>query len=119
MRAIARQALATKTGARGLRAILVSLTLNFLTLLLSRLFPICLMQAKVLLQPRYDVPGSGITEVIIDADAIMGRSKPKYVFGNTETACEEEVATSVDEDDEGAKRVSFGSAGSTSASILV
>ena len=73
----------------------------------------------MLLQPRYDVPGSGITEVIIDEDVIMGRSKPKYVFGNVGSNYEEEGATTVDDVDDKAKTLSYSSAGSTSASILV
>nr|CDS32531.1 growth factor receptor bound protein [Hymenolepis microstoma] len=63
LRAIARRAMATKTGARGLRAIMES----------------------VLLQPRYDVPGAGIIEVIIDEDVIMGRAGPRYIHADDVT----------------------------------
>lgn len=32
------------------------------------------------MQPRYDVPGAGITEVVIDEDVIMGRAEPRYIY---------------------------------------
>ncbi|BHF65689.1 hypothetical protein SprV_0200870200 [Sparganum proliferum] len=60
--AIAQQAMITKTGARGLRAIM----------------------ERILLQPRYDVPGSNIVSVIIDRDVVLGTSPPKYVFSEPE-----------------------------------
>ncbi|VUZ48756.1 unnamed protein product [Hymenolepis diminuta] len=60
LRAIARRAMVTKTGARGLRAIM----------------------ENVLLQPRYDIPGAGIIEVIIDEDVIMGRAEPRYIYAD-------------------------------------
>uniref|UniRef100_A0A183SX89 ATP-dependent Clp protease ATP-binding subunit clpX-like, mitochondrial n=1 Tax=Schistocephalus solidus TaxID=70667 RepID=A0A183SX89_SCHSO len=62
LRAIAQQAMITKTGARGLRAIM----------------------ERILLQPRYDVPGSNIVSVIIDRDVVLGTSPPKYVFSEPE-----------------------------------
>ncbi|KAL5110083.1 ATP-dependent Clp protease ATP-binding subunit clpX-like mitochondrial [Taenia crassiceps] len=99
LRAIARQAMVMKTGARGLRAIM----------------------EKVLLQPRYDVPGSGISEVIIDEDVILGRTEPTYVYADTQSSCGVEGEEGVD-DDSGeftAEAASSTTAGSTSASISV
>lgn len=41
----------------------------------------CLLsQEKLLLQPRYDIPGSRICEVIIDEHVVSGKSEPKYVY---------------------------------------
>ena len=61
LRAIARQALAKKTGARGLRAIF----------------------ERILLEPMYEVPGSDITEVHINEDVVEGKSEPTYVEGHS------------------------------------
>ncbi|KAL5964761.1 ATP-dependent Clp protease ATP-binding subunit clpX-like mitochondrial [Taenia solium] len=100
LRAIARQAMVMKTGARGLRAIM----------------------EKVLLQPRYDVPGSGISEVIIDEDVILGRTEPTYVHADTQGSCGVEREEDADDDDAGeatAEATSPTTAGSTSASISV
>ncbi|VDN15031.1 unnamed protein product [Dibothriocephalus latus] len=60
--AIAQQAMVTKTGARGLRAIM----------------------ERILLQPRYDVPGSNIVSVVIDRDVVLGISPAKYIFSEPE-----------------------------------
>ncbi|VDM16738.1 unnamed protein product [Hydatigera taeniaeformis] len=96
LRAIARQAMVMKTGARGLRAIM----------------------EKVLLQPRYDVPGSDISEVIINEDVILGRTEPTYVYADTQDSCglgEESVDDGADEVT--AEAASSNTAGSTTASI--
>ncbi|EUB64269.1 ATP-dependent Clp protease ATP-binding subunit clpX-like protein [Echinococcus granulosus] len=98
LRAIARQAMMMKTGARGLRAIM----------------------EKVLLQPRYDVPGSGISEVIIDEDVILGRTEPTYVYADTQGSCGvrgEEGAGDDDAEEATAEATSATTAGSTSASV--
>nr|CDS17359.1 ATP dependent Clp Protease ATP binding subunit [Echinococcus granulosus] len=100
LRAIARQAMMMKTGARGLRAIM----------------------EKVLLQPRYDVPGSGISEVIIDEDVILGRTEPTYVYADTQGSCGvrgEEGAGDDDAEEATAEATSATTAGSTSASVSV
>lgn len=60
LRAIARQALAKKTGARGLRAIF----------------------ERILLEPMYEVPGSDISEVHISEAVVEGTSEPTYVEGH-------------------------------------
>ncbi|CAH8848691.1 unnamed protein product [Trichobilharzia szidati] len=56
LKAIAGQALRQRTGARGLRSIMESL----------------------LLQARYDVPGSDISTVILTESAVHGHSSPEY-----------------------------------------
>ncbi|KAK4471235.1 hypothetical protein MN116_004682 [Schistosoma mekongi] len=56
LKAIARLALSQRTGARGLRAIMESL----------------------LLQARYEVPGSDISTVILTESAVLGHSSPEY-----------------------------------------
>ncbi|KAA0188131.1 ATP-dependent Clp protease ATP-binding subunit clpX mitochondrial, partial [Fasciolopsis buskii] len=58
LKAIARKALSQRTGARGLRAILEDL----------------------LLQSRYEVPGSDISSVVITEDAVLGREQPEYQY---------------------------------------
>lgn len=75
----------------------------------------------MLLQPRYDVPGSGISEVIIDEDVILGRTEPTYVYANTQGSCGVEGEESVGDDagDVTAEATSSTAAGSTSASISV
>ncbi|CAH8529038.1 unnamed protein product [Schistosoma mattheei] len=56
LKAIARLALSQHTGARGLRSVLENL----------------------LLQPRYDVPGSDISTVVLTEGAVLGHSPPEY-----------------------------------------
>lgn len=56
LRAVAELALKKQTGARGLRSIL----------------------DKVLLDAKYDVPGSDISHVRIDEDCVRGQGKPHY-----------------------------------------
>lgn len=64
LKAIARKALEQRTGARGLRSILENL----------------------LLQARYDVPGSDISVVILNEDAVLGREPPEYVYRSASSA---------------------------------
>eukprot|EP00041_Stephanoeca_diplocostata_P021101 m.485310 g.485310 ORF g.485310 m.485310 type:complete len:578 (+) comp21733_c0_seq2:115-1848(+) len=59
LRAIARQALEKKTGARGLRAIF----------------------ERILLEPMFEVPGSDISAVTIDEDVVNGTAAPVYFEG--------------------------------------
>lgn len=59
LKAIARQAMEKKTGARGLRAIF----------------------ERILLDPMFDVPGSDVTEVHIDEAVVTGESSATYVSG--------------------------------------
>ncbi|KAK2721838.1 hypothetical protein QYM36_003972 [Artemia franciscana] len=68
LEAIAKQALEKKTGARGLRSIL----------------------EKLLLEPMFEIPGSSISSVYINADVVNGRSSPIYTTGDRMTAEEEE-----------------------------
>ncbi|XP_033108797.1 ATP-dependent Clp protease ATP-binding subunit clpX-like, mitochondrial [Anneissia japonica] len=56
LNAIAQHALDRKTGARGLRSII----------------------EKILLNAMYEVPGSNITKVTVDADVVEGRKEPVY-----------------------------------------
>jgi len=59
LRAIARQALARKSGARGLRAIIES----------------------VMVETMYDLPSrDGVKKCIITEDAVLGKEKPKLIF---------------------------------------
>ncbi|THD19712.1 ATP-dependent Clp protease ATP-binding subunit clpX mitochondrial [Fasciola hepatica] len=58
LKAIARKALSQRTGARGLRAIL----------------------EELLLQSRYEVPGSDISSVVITEDVVFGREQPEYQY---------------------------------------
>src|SRR5690625_470545 len=57
--AIARKAIARKTGARGLRSIL----------------------EDVLLDPMFDLPGmEGVQEIVVNDEVIEGRAKPLYIY---------------------------------------
>jgi ATP-dependent Clp protease ATP-binding subunit ClpX len=61
LEAVAKRAIARKTGARGLRSI---------------------MEA-ILLEPMFDLPGmSGIEQVLVGRDAVEGRAKPLYVHAD-------------------------------------
>ncbi|KAF8570021.1 hypothetical protein P879_02663, partial [Paragonimus westermani] len=62
--AIARVALGQCTGARGLRSILENL----------------------LLQARYEVPGSDIAQVIVTEDVVLGREPPEYCYRSASSA---------------------------------
>ncbi|XP_071965063.1 ATP-dependent clpX-like chaperone, mitochondrial [Antedon mediterranea] len=63
MKAIAQQALDRKTGARGLRSII----------------------EKILLNAMYEVPGSNINKVTVDADVVEGRKDPIYTREESST----------------------------------
>ncbi|CAG9772597.1 unnamed protein product [Ceutorhynchus assimilis] len=69
LKAIAAQAMERKTGARGLRAIMETL----------------------LLEPMFEVPGAGISEVHITEDCVKGKSPPGYIKTNTEVSEEDEI----------------------------
>ena len=59
LRAISEKALARKTGARGLRAIV----------------------EELLLEPMFELPSvKGVKKVVIDESCVLGQSKPLYVF---------------------------------------
>lgn len=46
-----------------------------------------------MLQPRYDVPGTRITDVIINEDVVAGKAEAKYLFSEVE---EEETTHTVE-----------------------
>ncbi|KAK9874961.1 hypothetical protein WA026_005776 [Henosepilachna vigintioctopunctata] len=75
--AIAKQAMERKTGARGLRAIMETL----------------------LLEPMFEVPGSGITGVHVTEDYVLGTGGPVYIRAthtpSTEVSDEEDITTSI------------------------
>ncbi|XP_022911418.2 ATP-dependent Clp protease ATP-binding subunit clpX-like, mitochondrial isoform X1 [Onthophagus taurus] len=75
LKAVARLAMERKTGARGLRAILESL----------------------LLEPMFEIPGSGISGVHITEEYVLGSNGPVYVKGSTTdpTADVEDLKTSI------------------------
>jgi ATP-dependent Clp protease ATP-binding subunit ClpX len=59
--AVAKRAIARKTGARGLRSILEA----------------------ILLDPMFDLPGmTGIEQVVVGRDVVEGRAKPLYVHAD-------------------------------------
>jgi len=63
--AVAKLAVARKTGARGLRSIL----------------------EKILLQPMFDAPEKkGLTEIVIDKDVVLGKKQPVEIFEETKKA---------------------------------
>ncbi len=60
LRAMAKQAIARKTGARGLRSVLEG----------------------ILLDTMFELPGlDGIDEVVVNADVVEGKAKPLYIYG--------------------------------------
>jgi ATP-dependent Clp protease ATP-binding subunit ClpX len=60
LKAIARKAIARKTGARGLRSIMES----------------------ILLDTMFELPGMGsVEEVVVSADVVEGRAKPLQIYG--------------------------------------
>ncbi|KAL3277387.1 hypothetical protein HHI36_012736 [Cryptolaemus montrouzieri] len=75
--AIAKLAMERKTGARGLRAIMETL----------------------LLEPMFEVPGSGITGVHVTEDYVLGSGGPVYIRAAhtpaTEVSDEEDISTSI------------------------
>ncbi|KAF2885490.1 hypothetical protein ILUMI_20640 [Ignelater luminosus] len=75
LKAIARLAMERKTGARGLRAIMESL----------------------LLEPMFEVPGSGIVGVQVTEDYVKGEKGPIYIrnTSTTDATTEEEDLTSI------------------------
>ena len=59
--AVARKAIARKTGARGLRSILEA----------------------ILLDTMYDLPGlEGVDEIVISDEVVEGKAKPLYVYSD-------------------------------------
>jgi ATP-dependent Clp protease ATP-binding subunit ClpX len=61
LRAIAKKAIARKTGARGLRSI---------------------MEA-ILLESMFDLPSlEGVEEIVINGEVVEGRSKPLYIYAD-------------------------------------
>lgn len=84
LRAIARLAIERKTGARGLRSIMVNSTHT------SSFFPasfswtvittmLSISQEKLLLEPMFEVPQSDIVSVELNKDVILGKTEPHYV----------------------------------------
>ncbi|XP_058489824.1 ATP-dependent Clp protease ATP-binding subunit clpX-like, mitochondrial [Solea solea] len=67
LKAIARKALETKTGARGLRSIM----------------------EKLLLEPMFEVPHSDIIAVELNKDVVHGESRPRYMRAPAKSAEEE------------------------------
>lgn len=65
LRQIAQRAIARRTGARGLRAILES----------------------ILLTTMFDLPGlKNVEEVVVNKEVAEGRAQPVYVYGKNEPA---------------------------------
>lgn len=83
LRAIARMALERKTGARGLRSIMVPDATSTFEHRCQGLGFQCLrslfLQEKLLLEPMFEVPHSDIVAVEVDKDAVQGKSQPRYV----------------------------------------
>nr|AEE62975.1 unknown [Dendroctonus ponderosae] len=73
LNAIASQAMDRKTGARGLRAIMETL----------------------LLEPMFEVPGAGISEVHVTDECVRGKSQPTYVKSTTEVTEEDEINATI------------------------
>ncbi|XP_066251348.1 ATP-dependent Clp protease ATP-binding subunit clpX-like, mitochondrial [Euwallacea similis] len=73
LNAIASQAMERKTGARGLRAIMETL----------------------LLEPMFEVPGSGISEVHITEDCVRGKNPAVYVKTSSEVSEEDEINATI------------------------
>lgn len=86
LRAIARMALERKTGARGLRSIMVSpLCLSAVLTCPSWYFwfinngGVDHLQEKLLLDPMFEVPHSDIVAVEVNEDVVLGKTAPQYV----------------------------------------
>ena len=77
LRKIARMATERKTGARGLRAIMVC-SLPQLPLLFHFSY-LSIVQEIILLDPMFEIPGSDIRSVEIDESVVMGVCSAKYV----------------------------------------
>lgn len=77
LKRIAKVAMERKTGARGLRAILVSLQhlIQISTLVVTISF---VSQETILLEPMFEIPGSSIKKVNITEDVVIGGKKPEY-----------------------------------------
>ena len=73
LRAMAKQAIARKTGARGLRSVLEG----------------------ILLDTMFELPGlEGIDEVVVNAEVVEGKAKPLYIYGAQDTEPEAAAAPS-------------------------
>lgn len=86
LRAIARMALERKTGARGLRSIMVSACVCLphwcvvlIALILNDGGGVGLLQEKLLLDPMFEVPHSDIVAVEVNEDVVLGKTSPRYV----------------------------------------
>ena len=121
--AIADQAAETKTGARGLRAIMVRtvmlveifvmfVQLSFGVLLLCRkstlhfnnahMLTHTYIQEQLLLNSMYEVPGSNIKTVHVDSDTVQGKTPPHYNYhSNTDDSNNEQKREAGDQKEEG------------------
>ena len=75
LRSIAKNALQRKTGARGLRSILVCELTPFRRL--THRFDF--FQERILLEPMFDIPESDIIGVRVDEEAIKTKQNPEYI----------------------------------------
>ncbi|CAG2110176.1 unnamed protein product, partial [Medioppia subpectinata] len=95
LKTIAKQAMERKTGARGLRAILVELTFHSDAL---KTIAKQAMERKtgarglrailetILLEPMFEIPGTDVSSVHITEDVVLGKSKPQYVRSSTSSS---------------------------------
>lgn len=82
-------ALERKTGARGLRSIMVRVGVSACLLasaspkrrdfFFSAVFFFFPEQEKLLLEPMFEVPHSDIMAVELDRDVVLGKSQPRYI----------------------------------------
>ncbi|XP_071504950.1 ATP-dependent clpX-like chaperone, mitochondrial [Diadema antillarum] len=73
LKAVAKLALERKTGARGLRSIM----------------------ENILLESMFEIPGSDIEEVIVDAPAVLGKKQPDFIHRSTQPVDPEPVAEAI------------------------
>lgn len=96
LQAIAKQAMERQTGARGLRAIMVSsgnqkVSMNFNSNVK--------FQETLLLDPMFDVPGSEIKSVHITEECVMGNGDAIYVHHSNSTSSTDPPEGAADEED--------------------
>ncbi|KAG0191100.1 hypothetical protein DFQ28_000998 [Apophysomyces sp. BC1034] len=87
LKCIAEQALEKKTGARGLRRIMVSRSLERKVHVVSNL-----KKENILLDPMYDAPGSYIAQIVIDSKVVNKEKSPIYLGDDQKHLAEKIIA---------------------------
>lgn len=80
LKGISQLAMERKTGARGLRAIMVSIESTCI-LKISVLTMCHFLQETLLLEPMFEIPGSDVLSVHITDDSVLKKAEPVYIRG--------------------------------------